>query len=107
MRKLTMIRKKTFVASLMSAYLFVEVQGQGEMELRGVQCAQVATIKNGQSATVSIPETAVRIFIVFDKIMPKTFNTVYDLGTGAEDVTLYTKAKYNPFKGNPFVITEN
>jgi len=43
MRKLRMTRKKTFVASIMKSYLYVEVEGKGELNIKGTECSRVAT----------------------------------------------------------------
>jgi hypothetical protein len=107
MRKLTMIRKKTFVGSIMKAYLYIEAENQGELILDGINCNQVATLKNGQSVTVEIPDHELTVFIVFDKYFPQKFHASFQLDSGDSDLILYTKAHFNPFKGNPFRITEN
>ncbi|NLK17961.1 MAG: hypothetical protein GX304_05565 [Clostridiales bacterium] len=107
MRKLTMIRKKTIVAYFMRAFLFVEVKGQEDLVLNGVSCKLAGTLKNGQSITVEIPEDEVMVFIVFDKLFPQKFKTSYRIPAGNADFTLYTKAHFNPFKGNPHRITVN
>jgi hypothetical protein len=104
MRKLTMKRKKSIVASIMKVYLYVEVKGEGEIELNHKPCKKLATIKNGKEAVVDIPEDAVSIFIVFDKHFPNRFKDEYQLEAGQDDVKLYTKPKLNPLKGNPFKI---
>lgn len=105
MRTLTMIRKKTIVASIMKAFLYTEVVGKGELNINGKELVQLAVIKNGKQATVEIPDHELSVFIVFDKTFPNKFHTEYRLPAGTENVTLYTKAHFNPFKGNPFVIT--
>ena len=105
MRKLTMTRRKSFVASLMKAYLYVETKGPGELRLNAKDCKLSGVLKNGESVTVEIPEDEVSVFIVFDKFLPQKFNTSYRIPAGGSDLTLYTKAHFNPFKGNPFKIT--
>jgi len=102
-----MTRKKTFVASVMKAYLYVEVSGQGEKVLDGINCNEVAMLKNGKSTTVEIPSDDITIFIVFDKMLPQKYHASYKLAAGDTDVILYTKAHFNPLKGNPFKITED
>jgi hypothetical protein len=47
------------------------------------------------------------VFIVFDKLFPQKFKTSYRIPAGNADFTLYTKAHFNPFKGNPHRITVN
>lgn len=105
MRKLTMIRKKTIVASFMKAYLYVEVIGKGELVLDEIDCVHVGTLKNGESITVEIPENNLTVFIVYDKLFPQRFHASYTITAGVSDITLYTKAHFNPFAGNPFRIT--
>jgi hypothetical protein len=106
MRKLRMTRKKTFVASIMKSYLYVEVEGKGELNIKGTECSRVATFKNGESVTVDITNNETTIIVVFDKNFPNKYHTKYKLSAGEEDVQLYTKARFNPLKGNPFTISE-
>lgn len=104
MRRLTMKRKKSIVASIMKIYLYLEVEGDGDIKLNNIPCVKLATIKNGKEATLEIPENALSVFVVFDRLFPNKFKAQYRLDAGSEDVELFTKPKLNPFKGNPFYI---
>ena len=106
MRKLTVIRKKSLVSALLKAYLYIESHDRTVLILNGKKLKEVGVLKNGGSITIEIPEQEITIFIVHDKLAPKISNTSYTIPKGTNDITLYAKPKFNPFKGNPYTITE-
>jgi len=107
MRKLTVIRKKSLVSALLKAYLYIESHDRTDLILNGKKLKEVGVLKNGDSITIEIPEQEITIFIVHDKLAPKISNTSYTIPKGTNDITLYAKPKFNPFKGNPYTITES
>jgi len=103
MRKLTLKREKSFVASIMKAYIYLQ-SNSGELDLGYARATQVGVLKNSEELTLEIPNEGVYLFVVFDKLLPKKYNTSFWVPEGKDDIALFTKAKFNPFKGNPFMI---
>jgi len=106
MRKLTLIRKKSFVASLMKVFIYVTSNLPGDKTLEGLNCRKVGELTNGKQETYEIPEEGIHLFVVFDRLLPDAFHCKKFIPPGKADVTLYTKPKLNPFLGNPFQIDE-
>ncbi|MBN2540330.1 MAG: hypothetical protein JXB08_02275 [Bacilli bacterium] len=106
MRKLTLTRKRSFVASIMKIYIYIQTDEQPELVLQGVPLKLVTTMKNGETSEFEIPNEAVNLFVVFDKHIPNSFHTRTIINPGEAPVVLYTKPKLNPFRGNPFIIYE-
>ncbi|MCK5731389.1 MAG: hypothetical protein KAH13_00070 [Tenericutes bacterium] len=104
MRKLTLKRKRRFVAAIMKIYIYLEVDGQGDLTLDDINCRKVGTLKNGASLNIDVPNKDFHIFVVYDKRFPQKFFTKLRVHSGENDIILNTKAKYDPFRGNPFVI---
>lgn len=105
MRKLTLQRKKTFVACACAVYLYVSCpESEASARLGGVPCKNVGKIKNGQTVTIEIPDEAVRFFVAYSRTLPESYHTYCTIPAGTEDITLGTKPKFSPFEGNPFSI---
>lgn len=114
MRKLTISRKKSFVACLTKLYLYIEVknvEANGKTYIvnnKNYIC--VGIISNGKTLTVEIPNESIEIMICWDK---NSFEfggvqlyTTYSVPHGDTDVILYTEPSYSPEEGNPFIIKQ-
>jgi len=88
----------------MKAYIYIEVKENEDLVLQGFKCKKIGELKNNKQDTYEITEGSVHLFVVFDKRIPKKFHTKYLIPEGKDDITLYTKPKLNPLKGNPFEI---
>ncbi|MBI9010520.1 MAG: hypothetical protein JEZ05_10895 [Tenericutes bacterium] len=106
MRKLTVIRKKKIVACAMKIYVYLESKTETEKVLDGIPCIKVATLKNGKTETVDLPETETNVFVVYDKFFPDKYKCKFIAKAGTDDLTIVTASKYSPFSGNPFEITQ-
>ncbi|MCL2333985.1 MAG: hypothetical protein FWC52_04260 [Candidatus Methanoplasma sp.] len=103
MRKLIFKRKKTFTASAAKVRVFIQ-DSQGELELGGIKCKEIGTLKNGETREYNIPSERVYAFIVFSKFDPVKYHAYYEIPAGNETVELFTGPTLNPVKGNPFSI---
>ena len=101
-----LIRKKSFVASLMKVFVYVTSNLPGDMIIEGLNCRKVGELTNGKQATYEIPDEGAYLFVVFDRLLPEAFHCKKFIPPGSADVTLYTKPKLSPFLGNPFQIDE-
>ena len=106
MRKLTLKRKKQFVAMAVKVRICVRTEEEPDIKLVDANLKIVGYLKRAESIEFEIPNDATEVYLVFDKLLPQKFHAKYLVDAGEEDVTLYTQARFNPFKGNPFVITD-
>lgn len=105
MRKLKLERKKSFVGCACAVMIYLYCPQEEATEALGkIPCKKVGELKNGQSAEYEIAEEATVVFVAFSRSTPRSFFTQYTIPAGTEDVSLYTKPKFNPFAGNPFTI---
>lgn len=107
MRKLTVIRRKTFVASLMKVYIYLESKDRSDLVLDRIQVIKIGELKKEEAASYEIPSDDVYFFVVFDKLFPNKYHTKHLIKASDKDVLIYIKARFSPFKGNPVVITED
>lgn len=106
MRKVTLQRKKQFVAMAVKVRVCVKTEEEADIKLVDGNLKVVGVLKQGESIDIEIPEDATEIYVVYDKLLPQKFHAKYLIAAGTEDITLYTQARLNPFKGNPFVISD-
>lgn len=107
MRKLTITRRKTFVACAMKLKVYVETDGVGETVINGTPCVKLGTLKNGETQTFEISENAVKVYVIVDSVSKNYCNDFYQLPQGEEDVTLEGQNKFNLANGNAFVFDNN
>ena len=107
MRKLTIKRKKQIVAMAAKVRVGIKTEDMPELKLTDANLKICGVLKRGEELVIEIPEEETEIFVVFDKLMPDKFHAKYVIEAGTEDVVLYTQATFNPFKGNPFVISKD
>ena len=102
MRKLTLKRKKSLVASIMKVKVYIEDENCNEIQIGGVPCRKLGTLKNGEEKTFEISEESAKLFVIVDKVSKNFCNDFYQLPAGNEDISLSGKNVFNPFAGNPF-----
>ncbi len=107
MRRLTIKRTKSFVASLIKVQVFIEDPLSNEIAINDVPCRKLGTLKNGEEATFDISENSARVFVICDKLSKNYCNDFYQLEAGTEDIFLSGKSKYNPASGNAFRFDNN
>lgn len=103
MRHLTITRRKTFVASLSTAKVYVaDNSGVNDLTIEGLPCRFLGKIKNGKTAQFEIGNEAVRVYVVFGKLSANYCNDVYIVPEGEEDLFLSGICEFNPVTGNAF-----
>ncbi len=107
MRKLTIERRKTFVASLMTMTVCIETPNAGDISINGVACASIGTLKNGETKTFEISDNAAKVYVIADTVSKDYCNDFYQLPEGSEDITLTGKNKFSLSHGNAFLFDNN
>ena len=107
MRKLTIKRRKTFVACLMKLKVYIEDPSAGELTINGVACRKLGDIKNGEEKTFEIGEQAARVFVIADTLSKNYCNEFYELPERQDDISLSGKNCFNPANGNAFRFDNN
>ena len=102
MRKLTITRNKTFVGCAAKLNVYIEDPWAPELTIAGVGCHKLGTLKNGETATFSVGDGALRVFVIADKLSRNMCNDFYALPAGEEDVTISGQCRFNPATGNAF-----
>lgn len=102
MRKLTITRNKAFTASLATMKVYIEDPDSQELEIQGVPCRKLGVLKNGETKTFEIRESAAKVYVIGDKLSRNYANDFVQIPAGTEDITLSGKNHYNPAGGNPF-----
>lgn len=106
MRKLTISRGKTFVGCAGKLKIYIE-DPTGDLEIKGVLCKKLGELKNGQTNSFEIENSALRVFAIFDKLSINYCYDCYQLSEGDEDVNLSGRCKLNPAAGNAFRFDGN
>ena len=101
MRKLIVLRKKTFVGCIAKVKIYAE-DPAGDTNIGGVKCRLLGKLKNGEKATFEIGNESTKIFAIYDKMSKDYCNDYYTVPAGEEDCEISGKAHFNPFAGNPF-----
>ena len=107
MRNLTIKRTKSFVACLGKMKVYIEDASSNELEINGVSCRKLGTLKNGEEKTFQIGNERAKVFVIADKLSKNYCNEFYELPEGEEDIYLTGKNKFNPASGNPFRFDNN
>lgn len=108
MKKITITRKKAVAACAGKAKVYIcDGSGASDITIDGYNCKLYGTLKNGETKTFEVPDTASRIYVTFDKLSAGYCNDVYILPEDFEEITLTGKCKLNPFIGNPFRFDNN
>ncbi|PAT01231.1 hypothetical protein CI105_07725 [Candidatus Izimaplasma bacterium ZiA1] len=88
----------------MKSHIYIQDDQIKDLLLEDISLKKVGILKNGQDIELDIPLDDVYLYVVYDKNFPKTYNTRFLVKEDYGDVELITQPKFNPFKGNPFVI---
>lgn len=107
MRELTIRRNKSFVGCLVSAKIYGEDPMSGDTMINGVRCRKLGEVKNGQQVSFLVPEEAVKIFVIADKLSKGYCSEFYQLEPGQEPVLLTGQNRFNLFSGNAFRFDNN
>ncbi len=109
MRKLTLIRKKSFVGCACRVFVYrTATEGETpEIVLGGLPCILVAKLKNGKSAEIEIPDGDTTVWVSNSRTFPDAYKAGFQYPAGAEPGTLYMKMRLSPFEGNPVVLSTN
>ena len=102
MRNLTITRQKSLVASLAKMKVYNEDPEANELEINGVSCRKLGTLKNGETATFPIGDQAAKVFVIADKVSRGFCCDYYPITAGTENVVLTGKNKFHPGAGNAF-----
>lgn len=101
MRKLTIKRKKSFVASLVKLKVYIE-DSAGELDITGIKCRLLGTLANGEEKAFEISENAAKVFVIADKTSRDYCYDCRSIPAGDEDVYLEGKNVFNPAVGNAY-----
>ena len=106
MRKLTVKREKSFVASLARMKVCIS-DPAGDIVINDVPCRTLGILKNGEEKTFEIGEEAARVYVIGDKLSRNFCNDYYEIPAGEDDISLSGKNKFNPAAGNAFRFDSN
>jgi len=107
MRRLTIIRQKSFVACLSKTKIYVEDADSRDLVIKGVQCRYLGSVKNGETVSFEIGDSGAKLFAIAGKSSKEYCNELYVLPEGSEDITLSGKHQYDPSSGNAFRFDNN
>ena len=99
MRKLTIKRRKSIVASLMKVKVYIVDENDCQRVILGHPCKEVGRLKNNSELVIEIDNKEHIIFADAD-----VYADMIIIPAGKEDVTISGKNMLNPFKGNPFIF---
>lgn len=105
MRKLTVIRDKSFVGSLMKAKVYLK-DDSGDITIEGIKCRYITSLKNNSSYTFDIDENENVVYVIYDKVSKDYCFGKKVICEGNDDVTIHGKPKLSPLNGNPFVFKD-
>lgn len=107
MRNLTILREKSFVASMGTMKVYIEDPVNQELVIQGTPCRKLGTLANGKQKTFQIGDSQAKLYVIADKLSRNYANDFYEIPAGTEDISLSGKNHYNPGAGNPFYFNEN
>lgn len=102
MRKLTIKRQKSFVACLVKMKVYIQDDTCYDIEINGVKCRKIGTIKNGEEKAFEIGEEATRVYVIADSLSKKYCSEFYPISEGNEDIYLTGKNRFSMASGNAF-----
>lgn len=108
MKNITITRNKTFVACLAKLNVYIcDGSDVCDLEIDGHKCKHYGKLKNGETKTFEVPDTATRVYVTADKLSSGYCNDVYILPEGVEEITLTGKCKLSFATGNAFRFDGN
>ena len=102
MRNLVIKRNKSLVGCFAKFKVYIEDYTASEIKINNVPCRKLGTLKNGEEKSFLIPDTAVRVFVIADKLSRNYCNEFYNIPEGQSDVFLNGQCRFNPASGNAF-----
>ncbi len=105
MRSLVIKREKSFVGCAGKYKVYMVDPSSNDLKIKKEPCKKLGVLKNGEEAVFQIPDEEVKIYIIAGQASKSYCNEMVILPAGQEDVYLLGKAKYNPFKGNPYRLS--
>jgi len=102
MRYLTIERRRSYMRCLVKMKVYIEDPVYGDTRINGCSCTKIGTLKNGKTATFSITNDAVKVFVVPDKLTRNICNDFCTIEAGDEDVHLSGIVDPDWLSGNPF-----
>lgn len=107
MRKLTIIRKKSFVACLMKVKMYIVDDKICHRNIQGYPCKEIGRLSNNSQLVIEIDNNEHKIFADVDLQATDSFADMKVIPAGEEDVVISGKNVFSPFKGNPFVFDKS
>ncbi len=105
MRKLTVIRRKTFT---MAHRFYVAVGDEnGTLKINGARCRILGRLANGGEASFEIPEDETRVYVFESKHSREYTYDMFTVPAGSEDVVLEGQSYINPATGSSFLFDGN
>ncbi len=104
MRKLTITRHKNVAACLAKMKVYVYDASSSDIIIDGNPCRKIGDLKNGETKTFEIDESATRVYVIGDKLSKNYCNDYMDIPEGTEDIFLSGENSFAPFSGNAFVF---
>jgi len=74
MRRLTIKREKSFVASLAKLKIYIEDPASDEIRINGTPCRKIGDLKNGEEKTFEINEQKAKVFVIADNLSKEYCN---------------------------------
>lgn len=102
MRFLCIERKRSFAAALATMKVYIEDSVAGDLQINGVLCRKLGTLKNGETANFRISEAAAKVFVICDRVSKDFCFDSYDVPAGSANIALSGNCILNPIAGNPF-----
>lgn len=102
MRNLTIKREKAFAGCAVKVQLYIEDPQAPELEINGIPCRKLGSLKNGEERTFTIENGQTQVVVIADKVSKNFCNEFYTIPEGEEDVFLSGKNHFDPLAGNPF-----
>jgi len=107
MRKLTIVRNKSFVASLAKMKVYIEDPSSADLVINNVYCRKLGELSNGEIANFEIDDRSARVYVIAGNMSKNYCNDFYVIPEGEEDIVLVGRNKYNPANGNAFRFENN
>jgi len=104
MKTVIIIRKKSFVACISSVKIYISDEAHAELTINCVPCRKLGEIKNGGELKAELPSGECTVFAIYDKASKDFCCDSFYLPEGDGKFLITGKAKFAPFKGNPFIF---
>lgn len=102
MRNLTIQRRKAFAASFVKMKVYLEDRQSGDTIINGVPCRLLGRMKNGETVTFQIPNTAGMLFVVQGKRSASYSSEALPIFEGEYDIFLSGQNQFDFTSGHAF-----